>query len=494
MRGSGNIHGMDEATARATLLLAALDRAQPPVEAWNAARRAEVARHVRDAVPVDAPPTARLAARTDAALAKLLPADDPASIPARRWLARRTALAAWVATIAAAALFAGAAVDRIGSLDYIRLIEPAVWGVVAWNLVAYALLVVRAAARGGGAAPRGWLAALTERLRRHGRVVQPPPALVALVPPDTWTAFRHDWLMAGRPLIAARVGAVLHAAAAALATGIIIGLYVRGLVHDYAAGWESTFLDADDMQVLVGMLLGPAAFLSGLPLPDAAEIAALRVLPGGHGHGDGAAAVIIHLHAWTLLAAVVLPRALLAGLAAWRARRLSADFPLPADVLATALAPSAIPAAAHRYALWAHGAGVSDADTLRLASALGAGTPVAHASVAVGEEDDAPGLPTPEIGIVLVAMAATPETELHGRLLARLAATHPRARWMLVIDRSAYARRFAGLPARLVEREAAWGAFAVQRGLTMACVDLDVDIALAHAIAGAAQPPAGSDA
>lgn len=487
---------MDEATARATLLLAALDRAQPPVEAWSTARRAEVARHVRDIVPVDAPPTVRLAARTDAALAKLLPADDPASIPARRWLARRTALAAWVTAVVAAALFGGAAVDRIGSLDYIRLIEPAVWGVVAWNIGAYALLVVRAASRGGGAAPHGWLAALTERLRRHGRVVQPPPALVALVPPATWTAFRHDWLMAGRPLIAARVGALLHAAAAAFAAGIIVGLYVRGLVHDYAAGWESTFLDAGDMQVIVGTLLGPAAFLSGLPLPDGAEIAALRVLPGGHGHGDGAAAVIIHLHAWTLLAAVVLPRALLAGLAAWRAQRLSSDFPLPDDVLATPPAPATIRATAHRYALWTHGTGVSDTDTLRLASALGGGTPVAHAGVAVGEEDDAPGLPTPEIGIVLVAMAATPETELHGRLLTRLAATHPRARWMIVVDRSAYARRFATLPARLAEREAAWGAFAATHGHGIACVDLEVDDdeALVTAVASAMPPPAGSHA
>jgi hypothetical protein len=326
--------------------------------------------------------------------------------------------------------------------------------------------------------------------------VQPPPALVALVPAATWTAFRHDWLAASRPLIAARVAAVLHAAAAALAVGIIIGLYVRGLVQDYAAGWESTFLDADTMHAIASVLLAPAAWLSGLPLPDAADVAALRVLPGEHGHGGGAAATIIHLHAWTLLAAVVLPRALFAGLAAWRAQRLSADFPLPEDVLATALAPAATTAPAHRYALWAHGAGVSDADTLRLASALGGGTPVAHASVAVGDEDDAATLPTPEIGIVLVAMAATPEAELHGRLLARLATTHPRARWMLVVDRSAYARRFAALPARLAEREAAWGAFAATHGHAMACVDLEIDDgdALVTAVANAAPPPAGTRA
>ncbi len=484
---------MDEATARATLLLAALDRAQPPVDAWNAARRATVARQVRAAVAADARPAARLAARTEAALSQLLPADDPAATPARRWLARRTALAPWVVGGAALALFAGAAVDRVGSLEYIRVIEPAVWAVVAWNLAAYAVLGARSLRARRAVAPDGWVATLTERLRRHGRFVQPPPALLALVPPAVWTAFRLDWLAASRPLLAARVDAVLHAAAAAMAVGIIIGLYLRGLLRDYAAGWESTFLEAEVMHALVRTLFAPAAWLSGLPLPDADQIAALRVLPGSHGHRDGAAAAIIHLHAWTLLAAVVLPRTLLSGWAAWRARRLAVDFPLPADVLATALAPAAASAAAHRYALWAHGAGVSDADILRLARALGGGTSVAHAAVAVGEEDHAPVLPTPEIGIVLVAMSATPEAELHGRLLARLAATHPRARWMFVVDRGAYARRFAGLPARLAEREAAWSTFAAAHGLSMACVDLGVDDddALVSAIAGAAPLSAG---
>jgi hypothetical protein len=64
---------------------------------------------------------------------------------------------------------------------------------------------------------------------------------------------------------------------------------------------------------------------------------------------------------------------------------------------------------------------------------------------------------------------------------------------MIVVDRSAYARRFAGLPARLAEREAAWGAFAAAYGHGVACVDLEVDDddALVGAIASAALPPAG---
>ena len=45
---------------------------------------------------------------------------------------------------------------------------------------------------------------------------------------------------------ALRAETALHAGAAALALGLVAGLYVRGLVLDYRAGWESTFLDAGD--------------------------------------------------------------------------------------------------------------------------------------------------------------------------------------------------------------------------------------------------------
>jgi hypothetical protein len=115
----------------------------------------------------------------------------------------------------------------------------------------------------------------------------------------------------------------MHTAAAALALGLIAGLYLRGLVMDYRAGWQSTFLDAGAVQALLGVVLAPAAWLTGVAVP---EVAPLRLAPGAA--ASASAAPWIHLLAATLMLTVVLPRLLLAGRAAWGAARLSQRLPL----------------------------------------------------------------------------------------------------------------------------------------------------------------------
>lgn len=470
------MRGMDEAEARAAVLLAALDHSDPPAPAWTPARRAEVARAVRAMLPPGASAQARVAARTRAALAQLLPASDPASLPARRWLERRSALAPWVAAAAGLALLGGAAIDRLGSLPYVRLVEPAVWGLIAWNLGAYVLLAW-SAARGPRRSQHGaWLAALGERLRRHHRALQPPPALSALVPAPAWARFRDEWLAVSRPLHRARLAAVLHVAAAALALGVIAGLYLRGLLVDYAVGWESTFLDAAAMHALVAALYAPAAALAGIALPDAAAIAALRVHPGQAATGAGAAAVVIHLHALSLLLAVVLPRSALAAASAWRARRLGRALPLPDRVLRDAAAEAVTPPP-RALSLWRHGDAGPPLEVL--AAALGASPPV-HAVASGGEDEvEPPGADT--LAVLVVAMTATPEAETHGRLLARLRGAGAGAA-VLVVDTGAYTRRFEHLPARIAERRAAWAAFAATVRVPLVWADL----ADASALAGIA--------
>ena len=56
-------------------------------------------------------------------------------------------------------------------------------------------------------------------------------------------SFAADWSVLAAPLYAARTARILHVAAAALAGGVIAGLYVRGVAFEYRATWESTFLD-----------------------------------------------------------------------------------------------------------------------------------------------------------------------------------------------------------------------------------------------------------
>ena len=52
---------------------------------------------------------------------------------------------------------------------------------------------------------------------------------------------------------------LMHALAAALALGLIGGMYLRGLVFDVRAGWQSTFLDAGSVHAFLATALAPAS-------------------------------------------------------------------------------------------------------------------------------------------------------------------------------------------------------------------------------------------
>ncbi len=314
--------------------------------------------------------------------------------------------------VLALALVGGLLADAAGSGHRIDLLSPPFLAVLGWNLAVYVLLAAGA-------------------LRRA-------PA---------------DAVRARRTLDVARL---LHAGAAALALGLCLGLYARGLVFDYRAGWQSTFLDAAQVHALLAAVLAPASLLTGIALPDVEGIAALRLAAGQAAQGP--AADWIHLFAATLALVVVLPRALLAARAAERTRRMDAG-PAPA------LAPAAVPrGAVSAVRVLPHA--LPDADRAALARALDAGFDLLP-MIPFGAEADA-ALPPGEGLHVLVPLAATPEAEHHGLLLDRLRGASP----VLLVDESGYAARFAHDPARLDERRAAWRAFAGARGAVVRFIDL----------------------
>jgi len=287
---------MTEEEARRVLLLQARET-EAPSPLWSAEDRRWATRQAADAVGDDAPPQRFVVARATVALQRLLPRDAAA----RRWLARHGWHAAWVVLALVFGFIAGLAADQLGPPQRVNLLAPAVWSVVAWNLVVYAALLLPLPTLG-----------LREALLRWGLRGDDAPAAL-------WS--RHAATLQG-----ARVALVLHAMAAGLGAGLVAGLYLRGLVLDYRAGWQSTFLDAAAVQQALGTLLAPASRLTGITVPD---VAPLRIGPGGD--AQATAAPWIHLYATTLALAVLLPRGLLAGLAGWRARRLSRHFPLPLD-------------------------------------------------------------------------------------------------------------------------------------------------------------------
>jgi hypothetical protein len=287
-------------------------------------------------------------------------------------------------------------------------------------------------------------------------------------------AFAAEWALRAAPLNAARAASLLHLAAAAFAAGLVASLYLRGLVLDFRAGWQSTFLDAEAVHALLAFLLAPASVASGIALPDVAGVAALRVGPGQP--ATASAAPWIHLFATTLGLVVIAPRALLtawAGVQAWRrARRI--EIPLDGPYFQRLLAEAG--RAQARLQVLPHGAAPSAQDALALRALLarvfGDGVDLRIAPVtAYGEEERAPPA---DRGVTLQLahfdLAATPETEAQGRFVEALAA---RGTPLVVLaDASAWRARFATMPQRIAEREAAWRRFAQAHGARLALLDL----------------------
>jgi len=287
---------MTENEARQVLLLQAHETGEATA-LWTADDRAWATRQAVATLGEQAAPERFVATRAVLALQRLLPRDRRAE----RWLARRAWHPAWAVLALVFGFIAGLAVDQLGPPQRVNLLAPAVWAVVGWNLAVYAALLLPLPTLG----LRRWLAGWGQ----HGDA---GPALL--------------WARQAAPLSTARAALVLHAAAAALALGLIAGLYLRGLVLDYRAGWQSTFLDSAAVQALLGGLLAPASALTGIAVPD---VAPLRVGPGAA--ATASAALWIHLFAATLALFVVLPRLLLALRAAGSAQRLAQRFPLPLD-------------------------------------------------------------------------------------------------------------------------------------------------------------------
>jgi hypothetical protein len=293
--------------------------------------------------------------------------------------------------------------------------------------------------------------------------------------------FVADWARLGAPLHQARVATVLHAAAAALALGALASLYLRGLAFEYRAGWDSTFLGVAAVHRLLSVVLGPAAWLSGLPLPGSEELARLRFADG---NGENAARWI-HLYAITLAVLIVLPRLLLATGAALGARALAKEFPLPwHEPYFRRLAQTAS-GQVMAVAVWPYSYRASVEALNGLARVvhriLGPAT-TAHVApvVTVGGEDDLASTPwpAPVIGtampaIALFASTATPERETHGAFIDALTARCGATPWVLV-DESTFRQRFTGPGAaqRLQERRAAWQAVLQGHGATGVFVDL----------------------
>ena len=359
-------------------------------------------------------------------------------------------------------------------------------GLIAWNLCMYVVLAlgwVRRRAADHPATPRS--GSRVERLfRRRIEPLLRRTRRVHVVLGEALTGYAADWAKFGGEFAAQHLRRWLHLAAVAVALGLVVGLYLRGTVLRYEAGWESTFLGPAQVQSILGVLFGPVAGWSGVPLPATVEqVASLRWTGSG---GGGDAAPWIHLIALSLALYVVLPRLVLAGLATLSLWRLDRAAALPeglrayaADVLrGSGVLRSTGVASVTPYACEPSEGSLRGLERWLQGTLPGIAQLERRTSLRYGEEDMAgPAFAigahrVADVHVLLMSMAATPEAENHGVVIAAARdAAHrarPPATVRIVVDESPYAARLAGdasLAPRLEERRRLWRNFVGGYGL-----------------------------
>jgi hypothetical protein len=382
-----------------------------------------------------------------------------------RFAARRNWLRMAGAGLPALALLSGALADRIADPHRVDLLSAPLLLIIVWNLVAYVALLakrfipsVRARSLG-----TGLLARLTAaKLSSPRRLPQPLARAMA--------AFGEEWMQLSAPLNSARLKRIIHFSAACFALGAVLSLYARGIFTEYRAGWESTFLNAEQVHGILSALFMPAIAFFGLPGFSIEDVKALQFAESTSRAGG---ARWVHLYAATLLLLVILPRLMLALVAAWKEKRLADHFPLdlgqPYFRKLTGSIGATAPAVlrVYPYSFTVDEArdkhlteiarmmlGEQARVMLRPLASYGEEPPDASGNAAHDDDDAA-------LTAALFNLSATPEKENHGAFLDRLQRNSPRGVSVL-IDESAYLERIGAQPggeARVRERIALWRQF-----------------------------------
>lgn len=347
----------------------------------------------------------------------------------------------------------------LGPSGVVSILAFPLLAVMLWNLLAYALMVAsRLLGLGPGPLVGAWVNRLSNK-KLQARVERaggngPAAGL------GTFTA---RWTKAARPVFALRTGAWLHLGAAALAIGAVLAMYTQGLLKDYRASWESTFLSAESVRGILSVALAPSTWVPGLALPDTAGIEAIR-RPDSE-----SAAPWIHRYALSAALVVIIPRLLLAALAMVRAKQASAVIPVRSvapryfkNVLDERRGVKSVARVLpHRLDL-----GSPERDRLRaeLHRRWGSSVWVEFLdAVAFGDEEDfghrSGELEGSQYLIAAAALSSTPEEESQGALLKAISRHAPAdVEVVLWLEDAGFAERFGA--ERAAERRAEWNKLA----------------------------------
>lgn len=446
---------MNEHDALAVAAVRAIESADRDRALWTDADRSWASRAAAEVVGEGAAPERFIARRAVLALGRLSERYAPLrrTVAALRW--RR-----WVGVaVIAAAFIAGVAIDRIDGTQRINLLAPPVLGLLAWNLAVYVLLLASPLLRAAGAHDFSAGPLRQAIARAAGGVAGVPRRGASHALGAAIGDLAGEWRKRVTPLYRARAARILHWAAAAIAIGVVAGLYLRGLALEYRVSWESTFLDAPTVQRILAIALAPGVAVTGIAVPSAEALAAMR---SGAMPASANAAQWLHLLAATLAVVVIVPRLVLGAIAGiverQRASRIA--FPLGDPYFQRMLrgfrgGPVRVKVVPYSYRL-------APAATAGLQAIVGrvfggSASLVVASPVGYGEEDALPASALPEAAgptLALFNLAATPEREAHGAFVSNLRGATPSATVVVLVDESSFVARSE--PARLDERRAAW--------------------------------------
>lgn len=356
-------------------------------------------------------------------------------------------------------LFAGYLTKTLGPSGVVSILAFPLLGVMLWNLFAYGLMM---AARLFGLGPGPFVGALVRRLgdrQQQARVERAGGE----GPAAGLGHFTARWTKAAGSVFTKRTAGWLHLGAAALGIGAVVAMYSEGMLNDYQATWESTFLSAESVHGLLSVALAPSTWVPGLALPDSAGIEAIRS-PGSEG-----AAAWIHRYSLSAALVVIIPRlllALLAFLGAKRAAGAIAVRPVAPRYFKNLLderrgVKSVARILPHRLSLES-----PDRDRLRASLHRHWGTSVwldFLETVAFGDEEEfdqrAGELADSHYVVAAAALSSTPEEESQGVLLSAISRLAPTdAEVVLWLEDGGFSERFGA--ERAAQRRAEWNKLA----------------------------------
>jgi hypothetical protein len=486
---------MHERSLRTVLLIRSIDEGDTAGEVLSLPERADATQAAAHSTGMlsqglAGPSLPASAERLIVRRAELLLAKLEARAPVIRHVLALSGGTSWLGvSVLAIAFVCGVAMSALDGRQRIDVLAFPLLGLIAWNAIVYLVTLVAAvrprAAQAASpsmlsSAYARWIRGRADSLMRHSSHYNVPLAAAM-------QRFADEWASIARPLLLLRAQRLFHFGAAVLALGLIAGLYVRGLVLRYDAGWDSTFLDPSAVHGLLGAVYGPASALSGIALPTLAGTQALR---WGGPTGGAPAGPFIHLIALTAVLYIVVPRlslVLLNSVSLWRRRHnppLPAAFmPYARGLLRESGRLSGLVASVVTYAYAPSRDALAGLGVL-LADALGGELKVeVRAAVAYGEEDAfrerlrAQPLGAADCHLLLMSLAATPESENHGTMIEVLQRElhRRRASFLLLVDESSYAARMsadASLATRVTQRTRTWREFAAARNQSACIVDL----------------------